>query len=273
MMLDITKLLCTIKECISNVESGNISKKILDEIEINFLEFIELAKLFLISERDSYYGYFFMNMQIRIDFTINSIAGIKLNEFPTVFETNPLLLCKFSLKEILYIICHEIDHIVLNHPVEMIKANPDKNPDIFYKFNLAADASVNDRINYEIERENRKFLSSPDGIITSAILAKIFNLNNVIPMENYAYYFRLIIEKEKNNKSIVIPIKQDGLDKENLTQDEEISNSLQKKWWQYNEVMEDNLDGINNTVITSKNCKRFLIIIGNPEMILKMRWL
>ena len=33
------------------------------EIEFDFLEFLELAKLFLISERDSYYGYFLMNMQ------------------------------------------------------------------------------------------------------------------------------------------------------------------------------------------------------------------
>lgn len=96
----------------------------------------------LISERDSYYGYFLMNMQFRANFSANSIAGIKLNEFPPVLEANPLLLCKFTLKEILYVICHEIDHVVLNHPAEMIKSNPNKYPDVFYEFNLAADASV-----------------------------------------------------------------------------------------------------------------------------------
>ena len=110
----------------------------------------------MISERDSYYGYFLMNMQFRVNFFSNSIAGIKLNEFPPVLESNPLLLCKFTLREIIYIICHEIDHVVLNHPAEMVKANPSGNPDIFYQFNLAADAAVNDRINHEIVTENHK---------------------------------------------------------------------------------------------------------------------
>ena len=104
-----------------------------------------------------------MNMQFSVNFAVNSIAGIKLNTFPPVFESNPLLLCKFKLKEILYVICHEIDHIVLNHPAEMVKANPTKDEQTFYEFNLAADASVNDRINHEIKAENRAFLSAPEG--------------------------------------------------------------------------------------------------------------
>jgi Holliday junction DNA helicase RuvA len=41
---------------------------------------------------------------------------------------------------------------------------------------LAADASVNDRINHEIEAEERKFLAQPDGCITSASLKKMFKL-------------------------------------------------------------------------------------------------
>ena len=98
---------------------------LLDEVRADFLAFLELVKLFLISERDSYYGYFLMNMQFRVSFGADCIAGIRLNEFPPVFESNPLLLCKFTLKEILYIICHEIDHVVLNHPAEMVRANPE----------------------------------------------------------------------------------------------------------------------------------------------------
>ena len=120
MKQNITELLYRIKENITAVENGDTCAPILNEIESDFLEFLELAKLFLISERDSYYGYFLMNMQFRARFTSNSIAGIKLNEFPPVLEANPLLLCKFTLKEILYVICHEIDHVVLNHPAEMV---------------------------------------------------------------------------------------------------------------------------------------------------------
>ena len=160
---------------------------------------MELCKLFLISERDSYYGYFLMNMQFSVNFGANSIAGIKLNTFPPVFESNPLLLCKFKLKEILYVICHEIDHIVLNHPAEMVKANPSKDEQTFYEFNLAADASVNDRIDHEIKAENRAFLAHPDGVITSKVLAKMYEIKHLLSMENYAYYFGMISGKKQKN--------------------------------------------------------------------------
>ena len=202
MTTDITKLLYRIKENIRAIETGEAAAPLLDEVRSDFLEFMELCKLFLISERDSYYGYFLMNMQFSVNFAVNSIAGIKLNTFPPVFESNPLLLCKFKLKEILYIICHEIDHIVLNHPAEMVKANPTGDEQTFYEFNLAADASVNDRINHEIKAENRTFLSAPDGLITSAVLKKMYGLKYVVSMENYAYYFGLIgAKKAKNNQS------------------------------------------------------------------------
>lgn len=223
-MSDITELLYRIKDNINAIENGDTCAPILNETESDFLEFLELAKLFMISERDIYYGYFLMNMQFRANFTANIIAGIKLNEFPPVLESNPLLLCKFTLKEILYIICHEIDHVVLNHPAEMVKANPEGDPDVFYEFNLAADAAVNDRIDYEIYMENRKFLSSPRGLITSEELAKMFNLKNVEPMESYLYYFNLISGKTAkpkfsgltNGKEAILSDKKN----ENITNDE-----------------------------------------------------
>lgn len=194
-MADIAELLSGIKQNIGIVESGNHDASFLKQIEADFLEFLELAKLFLISERDSYYGYFLMNMQLRANFYANSIAGIQLNTFPPVLEANPLLLCKFTLKEILYILCHEIDHVVFNHPAEMVKANPEQDPDIFYRFNLAADAAVNDAIDHEITAESRSFLASPKGLITSRELARMFRLKNVSQMESYAYYFQLISTK------------------------------------------------------------------------------
>lgn len=90
--------------------------------------------------------------------------------------------------------------MVFNHPAEMIKANPEQDPDIFYWFNLAADAAVNDAIDHEITAENRAFLVSPQGLITSQELAKMFRLKNVAQMESYAYYFRLI--SAKNTQSV-----------------------------------------------------------------------
>ena len=200
MTADITKLLYRMKENIRAIEAGENFDPLLDEVRSDFLEFMELCKLFLISERDSYYGYFLMNMQFSVNFGANSIAGIKLNTFPPVFESNPLLLCKFKLKEILYVICHEIDHIVLNHPAEMVKANPTKDEQAFYEFNLAADASVNDRIDHEIKAENRAFLAHPDGVITSKVLAKMYEIKHLLSMENYAYYFGMISGKKQKNE-------------------------------------------------------------------------
>ena len=165
---NITEILYRIKTNITAIEGGDTRKPIIEEIEADFYELMELIKLFLISERDSYYGYFLMNLKFSANPFSNSIAGIKLNTFPPVFESNPLLLCKFTLKEIIYIVCHEIDHIVFNHPTEMVKANPEKNDDVFYLFNLAADAAVNDRINHEIDKEKKTFMSSPEGLITSS---------------------------------------------------------------------------------------------------------
>ena len=107
MQTDIVLLLMNIKQNIAAVEQGECNNSILSEIESDCVHMLELMKLFLISERDSYYGYFLMNLTFEIDFSCHSIAGILLNRFPPVFHTNPLLLCKFSLKEILFIVCHE----------------------------------------------------------------------------------------------------------------------------------------------------------------------
>ena len=251
MTTDITKLLYRIKENIRAIEAGDVYDSLLEEVRSDFLEFMELAKLFLISERDSYYGYFLMNMQFSVNFGVNSIAGIKLNTFPPVFEANPLLLCKFKLKEILYVICHEIDHIVLNHPAEMVKANPTKDEQTFYEFNLAADASVNDRINHEIQAESRAFLSAPDGLITSKVLQKMYQIKHIIPMESYAYYFKLISgKKEKDeqagngqNSMMQQQNKKDGTEQSGGTPDEGQSDGTPS---------EERAEG--NGIVTAANC-------------------
>ena len=163
----------------------------LDCLERGFERFAQLVTLFLVSERDTYYGYFFMAMTFRANPSMQAIAGILLDAYPPVFEANPLELFKLSLKEILYAFCHEVDHVVFNHPAEMVKANPERDPELFKLFNYAADASVNDQLNYEIEC-GRKFLSAPRGIITSEYLAKRYVLPNVASRQDYLYYFNLL---------------------------------------------------------------------------------
>ncbi len=213
---NIIEYLCQIKENIKLVESGQKDQQILDEIEEDFYQLLELIKLFLISERNSYYGYFMMNLSFKADFYCKSIAGIVLNTYPPVMESNPLLLCKFSLKEIIFIICHEIEHIILNHPAEMIRLDPSGNTDLFTKFNLAADASVNDRLIFEIENEKRTFMTLPRDCVLSETLKKMFRLKNIKPLESYYYYFRLIKDKTVQNigNNIYSKINQNGSESE-----------------------------------------------------------
>ncbi len=198
---DISELLNRIQMNIRAAEAGNTDASLLEEVRADYLALMELLKLFLISERDTYYGYILMNMQFGVDFAADCIAGIKLNTFPPVLEANPLLLCKFTLREILFIICHEIDHMVFNHPSEMVKTNPDNDPDTFYRFNLAADAAVNDGIQHEIDAEGHAFLSMPAGAIMPDTLEKQFGLRGIRRRENYAYYFELIRSKEKGKQN------------------------------------------------------------------------
>jgi len=192
---DIQILLQRIKDGIASVEDDGPSPEVLEGIERDFLDMLELIKLFMISERDTYYGYFLMSMRFKAEFGSRSIAGIRLGEYPPLFVSNPLLLCKFELKEILYVVCHEIDHVVLNHPAEMLKANPDKDPRLFELFNLAADASVNDRLDFEAAH-GHPFMKAPVGVINSTTLAEMFSLKYLRNLENYQYYYDKILSTD-----------------------------------------------------------------------------
>lgn len=187
------------------------SSGLLDEIDRNFQQFARLVALFLVSERDAYYGYFFMAMTFRADFTGTSIAGIRLDQYPPVFETNPLILMRYPLKEIVYIFCHEVDHVVFNHPAEMVRSNPEGDPEKYRLFNLAADAAVNDQLNQEIAG-GKKFLRMPKGAVTSQTLKKTFGLRSVKSGESYQYYYDLIKGKDKGEKPEDGPEGSDGSD-------------------------------------------------------------
>ena len=77
---DVKVLLLNIKENISIIKKGIVSDTILNEIESNFIDLLELLKLFLISKRDVYYGYFMMNTTYKVNFNVETIAGIKLRQ-------------------------------------------------------------------------------------------------------------------------------------------------------------------------------------------------
>ncbi len=192
MDFNIVELYQRISESIAIVEKKGKDEKELEKLKDDFHHFLDAIKFFLISNRDAYYGYFLINLEYLIDFSLNVIAGVKINNFPIVLVTNPLLLGKLSIKEIIFIICHEIDHIVFNHPTLMLKENPNYNDEIAYLFNLAADSAVNDKLIYEMINEKHDFLSAPKGIITSQSIQKLVEERDVRPLQSYKYYFDLI---------------------------------------------------------------------------------
>ena len=195
-MNEILKLLESIKEKIELVEASDESKELLNEIRSQFILFIEKAQLILIAHKEVYYGYFLLNMETRVNFYEDVIAAVSFENNPVKFISNPLLLCKMSLPEILFVICHEIDHILYNHPSDFAKYVTSPNKEKHYKFNLAADAAINDVLIHEIEKRRLNFLKAPKGVVTSNTIKEIVKNNNcdaiVTYRENWLSYYSAI---------------------------------------------------------------------------------
>ncbi len=178
------------------VEADKTNKDALNIIEDSFRHIFEDIKLFLISKKDRYYGYFLININLEINFKKDIIAGVSIDSNPFIIIVNPLLLGKYKLREIIYIICHEIEHLVFNHPTEMVRMNPKKNSDIHKKLNIAMDAAVNDMLNEYI---NNEIMLIPKDIITSRTISELTK-KNVAYCQDYAYYYELIGNIEINNQ-------------------------------------------------------------------------
>lgn len=193
---DIIFRLSLLKDNIKLVEEDKNNKVALNIVRNTFIEVFEDIKVFLISRKDRYYGYFLMNLKLEIDFYSNIVAGVSMNTEPFTLVCNPLILGKYKVKEIIFIICHEIEHIILNHPYEGMKMI--KNGHDHFKLNIAMDCSVNDRLVLDCEK-NSRLLSLPEDVYTSKVLTKEFNLTGVNTNENFLYYYQLIKDKKSDN--------------------------------------------------------------------------
>ena len=86
---DVSTILDRLHSNIKLVEEGVYNKDTLSEIKSDYFDLLELLKLFLLTKRDTYYGYFLMNLVFECDFTCQHYAGIRLNTYPPVFCANP----------------------------------------------------------------------------------------------------------------------------------------------------------------------------------------
>lgn len=190
------------QENIHIVEDDEQNAEALKEVRSNFLALFEYIKMFLIAKKERYYGYFLMDFSLNIDFSFNADAAVNIDKYPFEMMINPLLLGTYTIKEMVFIVCHEIEHIVLDHPAQDRIMNKDRDPDVSMDLNLAMDASVNDRLIWDIKEADLKMMSDPNNGVTSTFLSDTFELK-LKKMENYLYYYSYIKGKTKrtNRKS------------------------------------------------------------------------
>lgn len=186
----------------ANLSLYNTSPSIDYEIKQDFIAVVEYIKLYLIANKDRFYGYFLINLNTVIDFNCHCGAGISLATKPFDLIVNPLILAKLQIKEIIYIICHEIEHVIFDHITETMRLNPNKIPSTGLLINIACDAAVNERLNYEI-KEGMRIISEPKGLVTAYVIGEIFNLKDVKKLENYLYYYNLLKEKVVTKTAIL----------------------------------------------------------------------
>lgn len=184
-----------LQESISIVEEDEENKEALEEVTTYFKEVYECIKMFLIARKERYYGYFLMDMDLKIDYYFPNEAGVTMNTFPFTILINPLLLGKCTIQEMVFIICHEIEHIVLEHPVEAKAINREHDMWKQSALNFAMDASVNDRLNMEISKYKMNLMSFPDDGISSEYLSEEYDVE-MEELREYLYYYEKIVECE-----------------------------------------------------------------------------
>lgn len=179
------------KELLRNihiVEKDESNQEALNTVKENFLALFDMIKMIMISKQDRYYGLFLMNFELRVDFTSYHDAGVNIDAFPFRMIVNPLLIGLLPLPEMIYIFCHEIEHIVLNHPADGIKYNPQKDSLVHLKLNIAMDVSINDRLTMDSKDNKFSVIAEPEDAFTSAYLREKYRLH-LKELQAFDYYF------------------------------------------------------------------------------------
>lgn len=163
------------------------------EVTEAFKQVFHLIKMFMIIKKERYYGYFLMNLEVQINYALRYPAGVSVDTNPFTLKINPLLMGCYPIKGIIFIICHEIEHLVLNHPAEGLRLNKEKDPRKHMLINIAMDASVNDILLKDIEKHNIGIMVCPDDAITSKVLGEICG-SRLSSLREFTYYYRYIPE-------------------------------------------------------------------------------
>ncbi len=177
---------------IHEVERDETDQEAQKAVIETFLTVFDMIKLIMISNQERYYGLFLMNFDLCINFSMYCDAAVSIDAFPFRMSVNPLLIGLRSLPEMIYIFCHEIEHIVLNHPAAAIQYNPQKDPHIAFKLNVAMDASINDRLSADSRERGFSVIAEPENVITSEALREELQLH-VKSLQAFDYYYERLL--------------------------------------------------------------------------------
>ena len=190
------------------VEHDESNEEALNAVKDAFLKVFDMIKMIMITKQDRYYGCFLMNFELSIDFHSYHDAGVSIDVYPFRMTINPLLLGLHTLPEIVYTICHEIEHIVLNHPSDGVRYNLDKDPAIGCKLNFAMDASINDRLTMDSSTNKQSVMAEPNDVITSRFLSDFYDYyfskipdRNGVPEDGIV----IVVGKSGRNEIITAP--------------------------------------------------------------------
>ena len=179
------------RESIKRVEANPKDSGSLADVSNTFTQLFDLIKMFTIMKKERYYGYFLMNMDMQVDYRIGYPAGVNIDTNPFRLKINPLQMSPYSIKEMIFIICHEIEHLVLSHPAEGNRLNKEKDPRKRMLLNIAMDASINDRLVKEARNKKLGMMECPADAITSKVLGEII-CRPLIPLREFTYYYQSI---------------------------------------------------------------------------------
>ena len=192
---------------IREVEKNFLNRKETPQEQIDYIKGLFLfvydrCITVLMKSVDRFVVGFLQDIKMEIDFNINAPAGVTLKK-PIVIKYNPLLFIGYSLYDTLFVIVHEILHIVYLHAVEYDMLKSENNHKMF---NIAADISINDiiadqlEIKYTGEENINKTLDRPENLWYAETLQKLLDRKNrKIKVEKYQpllYYYKLLLENK-----------------------------------------------------------------------------
>ena len=196
----IIRLICRLREKIEYIENGTADDSYYETVEKDINELLGIIQFLLISKPGFYYGYFLINATFEIDYQYDEAVKFEVENFRLVFKINPCLFCKYKFKEMVYLVCHEIDHIVYGHIFERIELEQNgADKDTLFKFDMAADTEINENLDAKAEECENSWLQPPKERMNLEKIEKIFDVSEELKYMPSDEYFELICNSDLKN--------------------------------------------------------------------------